>query len=68
MWLGVRAVVTSGVHMTTHVGTKCTCSGVSIISVPSVGLLNFTPRSVISASSSSDTIWKPPLLAFVYEY
>ena len=36
-------------------------SGVSSIIEPSCGDLNLTPSSVIWASSSNETIWKPPL-------
>jgi len=36
-------------------------SGVSSMRLPSTGDWNSTPRSVMSARCSSDTIWKPPL-------
>lgn len=36
-------------------------SGLSRISLPSYGDLNLTPSSVTSESSTSDTIWNPPL-------
>lgn len=36
-------------------------SGVSSDRSPVVGLWNVTPSSVMSARSSRDTIWKPPL-------
>jgi len=37
------------------------CSGVKSISDPSIGLLNVTPSSLISANLSRLTIWNPPL-------
>lgn len=37
------------------------CSGVRFVSFPSCGDMNQTPSSVMRASFSSETIWKPPL-------